>query len=284
MLNEFDSIIEHAPPSLHLLISTRVDPALRYHRLLVRDEVAELRQGDLAFDRAEARKLIGLIARCQLSDAQLDTLVARTEGWVAGLQLAALSLRGCRDVDHFVETFAGDDRHVADYLTEQVLGRESPSTRQFLLRTSVLDRMSASLCDHITGEHDGQAMLERLDRGSMFIIRLDNRRQWFRYQQLFRTLLRHHLRAQDADLEPVLLERAADWHFARDDVETAIDYLIAGRAWERVLEAAFAHGQAMYEQGRAATVAGWIETVPAEVRQGQDGGHAARGGGPDHGR
>ena len=269
LLGEFDSIVEHAPPSLRLLLSTRVDPALRYHRLLVRDEVAELRQGDLAFDRADAERLIALIARCHLNDEQIDTLVARTEGWAAGLQLAALSFRGCRDVDQFVKTFAGDDRHVADYLTEQVLSRQSPAMRRFLLRTSVLDRMSASLCDLMTGDRDGQATLERLDRGSMFIIRLDNRRGWFRYQQLFQTLLRHHLRAEDADLERVLLARAADWHFARDDVETAIHYLIAGRAWERVLDAAFVHGRAMYAQGRAAAVAGWIETVPPEVRSGR---------------
>ena len=267
LLNEFDSIIEHAPP--RFTCSSRPESI---RRSVTTASWCATRSPSSARAtwrsiRADAEKLIGLIARCQLSESQLDTLVARTEGWAAGLQLAALSFRGCRDVDHFVKTFAGDDRHVADYLTEQVLSRQSPAMRRFLLRTSVLDRMSASLCDLMTGDRDGQATLERLDRGSMFIIRLDNRRGWFRYQQLFQTLLRHHLRAEDADLERVLLAHAAaDWHFARDDVETAIHYLIAGRAWERVLEAAFVHGRAMYEQGRAAAVAAWIETVPPEVR------------------
>ncbi|HET7487829.1 MAG TPA: LuxR C-terminal-related transcriptional regulator [Acidimicrobiales bacterium] len=271
LLDDLAALIEHAPLSLRVVIATRVDPPPRYYRLGVSDALVELRQDDLAFTTEEARELVRRLTGSDLPADQIDKLVTRTEGWAVGLQLAALSLRERTDVAGFVDAFAGDDRHVADYLTEEVLRRQPEATRRFLLCTSVLDRMSGPLCDAVTGETGAQAMLEELDRSSMFVTRLDARRSWFRYHQLFRSLLRRHLHDEDADLERALLHRAATWHLERGELEVAVRYLAEAGAWDEVLGEAVADGPEMLALGRAAAIATWIELVPARVRAGDVG-------------
>jgi LuxR family transcriptional regulator, maltose regulon positive regulatory protein len=269
LLDGFGTFVEHVPPWIHVVLATRIDPPLRYYRLRLSDVLVELRQDDLAFQREEASQLVHRLAGRDLTARQLDAVMAQTEGWAVGVQLAAVSLRHRRDTEQFVESLAANDRHVADYLTEHVLFQQPDAARRFLLSTSVLDPMSGPLCDFVTGGHGGQAVLDDLERRSMFITRLNGGSGWVRYHPLFRALLRQHLRDEDPDAERVLLCRAAEWHLARDDVDTAVDVLTEAGAWNEVLDAALTYGSALYFRGQAATVVRWIDRVPRSVWEGR---------------
>lgn len=268
VFDELASLFEHLPRWMHVALLTRVDPPFHLHRLRLADELVELRQDDLSFRSGEAAELVRRLSDRELTGAQLDALVARTEGWAVGLHLAAVSLREQDDVGRFVATFADDDRNVPDYLTEQVLNQQPDDVRQFMLSTCVLERMSGPLCDAVTGGVGAQAMLDELDRRSLFVSPLDPRREWFRYHQLFRSLLRHHLRDDDPDRARLLLERAAAWHLDRHELEIGVDYLAQAGAWSSVLEAAFTFGGGLLVRGGAAAVARWIERVPPAARHG----------------
>ena len=269
LLDELGALVERLPRWIHLVLLTQVDPPLRYHWLRLADELVELRQDDLAFREGEAAELLHRLVGHELTPAQVDALIARTEGWAVGLQLAGVSLRQRADRGAFVRAFAESDRHVADYLTEQVLRQQPEAIRQFLLSTSVLERMSGPLCDAVTGGTGGRAMLEELERRSLFITTADAGGEWFRYHQLFRALLRHHLGDEDPAREHDLLLRAAAWHLARDDLDTGVDYLAEAGASEEILEAAFVHGGALVAQGRPAAVARWVERLPPSVQHGR---------------
>lgn len=268
VLDELCDLIEHLPRWIHAVVVTRVDPPFRYHRLRLDDELVEVRQDDLAFRWTEAAELLRRLTGRDLADADVDALVTRTEGWATGLQLAGVSLRGCRDPGRFVATIAADDRYVADYLTEELLRQQPDDVRRFLLSSSVLDRMCGTLCDAVTGEAGGQAMLEDLNRRSLFITPLDPGHQWFRYHTLFRALLRCHLRDEDPARERRLLERAAAWHLARGDLDAGVDQLADAGAWDDLLDVASAYGGEQLAHGRPATVARWVERVPVSVRAG----------------
>jgi LuxR family transcriptional regulator, maltose regulon positive regulatory protein len=262
LLDGMAALLEHLPPWVHVVIATQVDPPLRHYRLRLQDALVELRQEDLAFRRDEAAELIRRLTGRELVSPRLDALMGRTGGWAVGLQLAAVSLRDRSDAAQFIETFAADDRHVADYLTEHALRHQPAATRQFLLSTSVLTSMNGQLCDHVTRGSGGQSMLDDLERRSMFIARLPGRNGWFRYHPLFRALLRQHLREEDPDQELLLLHRASEWHLARDEVAAAVDYLVEAAAWDDVLDVASTYGRAPFSQGRAAMVVRWIDRVP----------------------
>ena len=158
--------------------------------------------------------------------------------------------------------FAGDDRAIADYLTGEILAHQPPEVRRFLLRTSVLERLTAPLCDALTGDNDGQRMLDELERRGLFLSPLDNRRRWFRYHRLFRDVLRYTLVAEDRDLERVLLHRAANWHLAEGHLDDAIGYLIEARAWDQIIDLVLHHGRAMWERGDATVALRWLDAVP----------------------
>src|SRR5687768_15809605 len=160
-------LIEHLPPQLHLVIATREDPRLPLARLRTRDQLTELRAADLRFNAGEATAFLNPAMGLDLSAADIAALEARTEGWIAGLQLAALSMRGRDDVHGFIQTFAGDDRYIVDYLVEEVLRHQPERIRNFLLQTSMLDRLSGALCDAVTGRNDGRQLLESLERGNL---------------------------------------------------------------------------------------------------------------------
>jgi LuxR family maltose regulon positive regulatory protein len=235
---------------------------LTLQRLRVRGEVAELRQDALALDAAEIDDLVREIGSVSLAEDQIARVVSRTEGWVAGVQLAALSMRDATDVDQFVDYFAGDDRAIADYLTGEILAHQPPEVRRFLLRTAVLERLTAPLCDALTGDSDGQRMLDELERRGLFLSPLDNRRRWFRYHRLFRDVLRYNLVAEDRDLERILLHRAANWHLAEGHLDDAIGYLIEARAWDQIIDLVLHHGRAMWERGDATVALRWLDAVP----------------------
>ena len=186
-------LIEHMPENAHLIISGRTDPPLPLARLRARDQITELRAAELRFTTEEAASFLGDVMGLTLSAGDVASLEEITEGWVAALQLAALSMLDREDVSGFVEAFSGSNRHVLDFLAEEVLERQPEEVREFLLKTSVLESMSAPLCDALTGRYDGQIMLERLERENLFVVALDDERRWYRYHHLFADFLRGRL-------------------------------------------------------------------------------------------
>ena len=259
-------LLEHLPPGLHLVLASRSDPPLPLARLRAAGQLAELRAGDLQFTSQEAADLLREAIGRDLPAAMVAALAARTEGWAAGLQLAALSLRGQPDVTGFVAAFSGSHRCVLDYLAGEVLDRQPDEVRGFLLETSVLERLSGPLCDAVTARGDGQAMLEHVERANLFLLPLDDVRGWWRYHQLFADLLRVRLQQRRPERVPELHRAAAAWSeehgLAGDAVRHALaagDGAWAARLIERHFDALF------YQRGEGATVQGWLAALPAEV-------------------
>ena len=186
-------LLEHLPPQIHLVIAGRADPALPLARLRGRGELVEIRAADLRFTPIEAAAYLNEVMGLALTAPDVAALEERTEGWIAALQLAALSMQGREDVAAFIAGFAGDDRYIVDYLAEEVLQRQPEDVQQFLLQTSILDRLSGPLCDAVTGQDGGKAKLAALERGNLFLVPLDDRRRWYRYHQLFADVLQARL-------------------------------------------------------------------------------------------
>ena len=210
-------LLDHLPPRLHVVIATRADPSLPLARLRARGELVEIRAADLRFTPEEAAAYLNEMMGLQLTARDVAALDARTEGWIAALQLAALSMQGRDDVAGFIAGFAGDDRYVVDYLVEEVLHRQPDRVQTFLLQTSVLDRLSGPLCDAVTGQGGGKAMLETLDRANLFLVALDDRRQWYRYHRLFADVLHARLLDEQPDRVPELHRCASVWHERNGD-------------------------------------------------------------------
>ena len=219
-------LIDNAPPTFHFIISSRSEPDLPLSRLRARGELVEIRSRDLRFDSKEIERYLHDVMAVDLPASDVSTLEARTEGWIAGVQLAALSLAGKRNVSDFIETFTGTDRYVLDYLTEEVLMRQDEDTQSFLLFTSILQRFNAELCNAVTERHDGAQQLEALERKNLFIIPLDNQRTWYRYHTFFADLLRYRLEQARPNLLPVLHHRASLWFAAEDDVAEALHHAL----------------------------------------------------------
>ena len=258
-------LLEHRPPGLRLVLASRADPPLGLARLRARGQLGELRDGELRFTAEEAAGLLGGAVGAELPEAAVAVLAARTEGWVAGLQLAGLSLRGQADVAGFVASFSGSHRFVLDYLAEEVLERQPEELREFLLATSVLERLSGPLCDAVTGRSDGQAMLERVERANLFLVALDAVRGWWRYHQLFADLLRVRLRQQLPERVPVLHRAAAAWSEAHGLADDAVRHaLAAGDAvWAARLVERYADELLLHSEG--VTVARWLAALPDEL-------------------
>ena len=206
-------LLDHAPPNLHLVVASRVDPPLPLARLRARAELVEVRADHLRFSTGEVATYLGSSAGLSLSDAELAALEDRTEGWIAALQLAALSLQDHADTAGFIAAFAGDDRYIVDYLVEEVLRRQPDDIVTFLLQTSILGRMSGDLCDAVTGVGGGRATLEELDRRNLFVVPLDDHRQWYRYHHLFADVL--HARLLDERPQEVRAAAPARQHLVR---------------------------------------------------------------------
>lgn len=266
VLDLLAELFDHAPRSLRVIAATRVDPPLRFFRLHEHGVLFQLRQEDLGFNPSETGELVRRLVGVELSECQLTALVERTEGWAAGLQLAALALGAQPRADGFVETFTGDDRAVADYLTERVLRDLPPDLVAFLSSTCPLDRMSGPLCDFVTGRDDSQRMLDELERRSLFITTLDSGRSWFRYHRLFLTYLRSQLHDRGSAEAVLTLQKAAEWHLRRGDLDTAVAYLLQAGCWEDVLRVAATSGPAMLQRGHGSSVAAWIGSVPRSAR------------------
>ena len=192
-------LLEHLPPQMHLVIATREDPSLPLARLRARGQLTELRAADLRFTPAEAAEFLNQVMGLNLSAEDIAALETRTEGWIAGLQLAALSMQGREDIASFIQAFTGSHRFVLDYLVEEVLQHQSEHIRSFLLQTAILDRFCAPLCNAVTEREDGKEMLDVLERSNLFLIPLDDKRQWYRYHHLFADVLQAHLMEAQPD-------------------------------------------------------------------------------------
>ncbi len=257
--------LEALAPQVHLILSTRIDPPLAWNSYRLHRNVTEIRQSDLAFSHADSAELLERITGRPIGADGVTALLGRTEGWAAGLQLAGVTLRTHADSDDFIVRFSGDDRLVADYLSEEVLSAQPEPRRALLLRSAVLDQMSAPLVEYVTGVPGAQLMLEELERESMFLVPLDSRREWFRFHHLFRDLLHFRLRAEDPTAEPDLLRLAAAWYLDRGEVVPAVEYLLRAEEWDRAVEVIFSRGSEIFEQGQMTTVIRWIRQLPESI-------------------
>jgi LuxR family transcriptional regulator, maltose regulon positive regulatory protein len=258
-------LLDHLPPRLHVVIASRTDPALPLARLRARGELVETRAAELRFTPDEAAAYLNEMMGLQLTARDVAALEGRTEGWIAALQLAALSMQGRDDVAGFIAGFTGDDRYVVDYLAEEVLQRQSDRVQTFLLQTSILGRLSGPLCDAVTGQGGGKAMLEALDRGNLFLVPLDDRRRWYRYHHLFADVLQARLLDEQPDQVPDLHRRASAWYEQNGERSVAIGHALAAEDFERAAALVELAIPAMSRTREEAMVRGWLEVIPDEV-------------------
>ena len=258
-------LLDHLPPQMHLIIASRSDPPLPLARLRGRGELTELRASDLRFTPDEAAAFLNDVMGLDLTADDVAALEARTEGWIAGLQLAALSMRGSEDISGFIRAFAGDDRYIVDYLVEEVLQRQPESVRSFLLQTSILDRLSGPLCDAVTGREDGKEVLEVLERGNLFVVPLDDKRQWYRYHHLFADVLRAHSMEDHPDRAPILHRRAAAWLEKRGMAAEAIEQARAAGDHETVARLLSANFEEFQRIGHYVSISSWSASLPERM-------------------
>jgi len=258
-------LIEHLPPRMHLVIATREDPPLPLARLRARGQLTELRAADLRFTPAEAAAFLNPVMGLSLSAEDIAALEDRTEGWIAGLQLAALSLRGHHDASGFIRAFAGDHRYIVDYLVEEVLQRQPDSVRGFLLQTAMLDRLHGPLCDAVTGQEDGTTRLQALERGNFFVVPLDDTRHWYRYHHLFADVLSAHLLAEQPDQVATLHRRASAWYERNGLRADAIHHALAAEDFARAADLVELAVPALRRSRQEATVLGWLRALPDDL-------------------
>jgi LuxR family maltose regulon positive regulatory protein len=265
-------LLDYAPPQLHVVIASRVDPPLPLARWRARGELVELRAADLRFIPVETLQFFGETMGLDLDEQAVAALEARTEGWAAGLQLAALSLQGQADVPGFVASFSGSHRHVVDYLAEEVLQRQPEHVRAFLLQTAVLDRLSGPLCDAVLdvappeagGDSYSQLLLDRLEQENLFLIPLDDERRWYRYHHLFSDLLRHRLQQERPALVAELHRRAARWFEGQGATAEAIGHALSAGDSALVAGLLAVHGARFVARGEIQTLQGWLDALPRE--------------------
>jgi LuxR family maltose regulon positive regulatory protein len=258
-------LIANLPPQMHLVIATREDPLLPLSRLRVRRQISELRAADLRFTNAEAAEFLNQIMGLDLSPADIATLERRTEGWIAGLQLAAITMRSLEDTASFIQSFSGSNRLVLDYLIEEVLNQQSEDIQQFLLQTSILNRISGPLCNAVTQQDRGQQVLEYLEKANLFVVPLDNQRQWYRYHQLFADLLRNRLPQTNITPQSELHIRASQWYEDNGLEVEAFHHAAVANDLERAERLIEGKGMPLSFRGVVTPVLDWLESLPKTV-------------------
>ena len=260
--NHLIYLLDHLPPQMHLVVASRSDPPLQIARLRARSELTELRLADLCFTLDEAAQFFRHVMHLDLQQDQVAALTARTEGWIAGLQMAAISVKGATNPSGFIRSFSGSNRFILDYLVEEVLRGQTEEIQAFLLQTSILNRLSGPLCDAVTGLNNGQALLERLERTNLFIIPLDEERSWFRYHQLFRDLLRKRAQERWRCELAGWQRRASLWCETQGDLQDAIEYALAAGDFGRAAHLVEAVAQPVLLRSQIHTFRGWICQLP----------------------
>jgi len=258
-------VIDRLPAHVRLVIASRSDPPLPLARLRARGELVEIRAADLRFTLEEAAAYFGDVMALDLAAGELAMLAGRTEGWIAALQLAALSMQGRGNAAEFIKGFAGDDRYIVDYLVEEVLQRQPEQVREFLLQTSILNRLTGPLCDAVTELDGGRAMLETLDRANLFLVALDDRRQWYRYHHLFADVLRAHLRDQRPDQMLELHRRASAWYERNAERPEAIRHALAAKDFAHAADLVELEWPALRSSKQEVTLRGWLDALPDEM-------------------
>ncbi|UCC62847.1 MAG: AAA family ATPase [Anaerolineae bacterium] len=285
--NALTFLLDHQPPQMHLVIATRADPPLPTARLRGRGQLTELRLPDLRFTPEEAAGFLNQVMGLGLSAGDVAALVSRTEGWIAGLQMAAVSMQGREDVAAFVQAFAGSNRYILDYLVEEVLQRQPEAVQAFLLQTAVLSRLTGPLCDAVLcrGADEqgskgdlvtagplspgasacGQEVLEYLERANLFVVPLDDRREWYRYHRLFADLLRKRLHQMQPDRVPILHRRASGWYECNRLMAPAIDHALSADDFARAADLIERVAEATLMRSEVTTLLRWVESLPDEL-------------------
>jgi LuxR family maltose regulon positive regulatory protein len=270
-------LLRHLPPQMHLVIATRVDPQLPLARLRARGQLTELRATDLRFSSSEAAEFLNQVMGLGLSAEDIAALETRTEGWIAGLQLAAISMQGREDTASLIKSFTGSHRFVLDYLIEEVLEQQSESVQAFLLQTAILDRLTGSLCDAVRFDiaetpsssektaDNSQATLEMLEHANLFIIPLDEERRWYRYHRLFVDLLRQRLRQTQLEQIPTLHYRASEWYEQNGFADEAIEHALRAEDYERAARLIEEHVDALWQRSEHVKLRRWLAGLPVEL-------------------
>ena len=258
---QIEVLLANLPAPARIVIISRTDPPLQLARLRAAGDMTEIVMGELRFTQEEAAGLIGAVAGRPLGQRDLADLVDRTEGWPAALYLAALSLRSQPDPGTLVREFTGGNRYVADYLFEEVISRQPGHIVRFLTRTAILDRFTAPLCDAVTGTADATELIDVLERENLFLVALDESRQWFRYHHLFAQALRGQLTSREPELVPVLHRRASQWFRTQELAEEAIGHALAAGDSDAAAEVMAAHWYPYVNAGRMETVRGWLTAL-----------------------
>lgn len=255
-------LIEHQPKGMSLIIITRADPPIRLARLRARGQLVEIRQADLSFNLEETTEYLGKRMNLDLTSEQLNLLEKRTEGWVAALQLAGLSIRTLSDPDGFINNFSGRHEYIADYLAEEVLSTLPEIIESFLLQTSILERLSPSLCDAVTSQNRSRELLAKLRESNLFIIPLDYQQDWYRYHTLLSDLLRKRLYETHPDLADDLHLRASSWYSDQGFPHYAIDHALLGKDYNHAIELIVEVGEKILQHGEAVTLLRWLDILP----------------------
>jgi LuxR family maltose regulon positive regulatory protein len=260
-------LLEHQPAQVHQVVLTREDPLLPIARLLSRGQAREVRQKDLRFTQAESAQFLSQAMGLKLAPEDLNALQRRTEGWAVGLQFAGLSLQGKSDLHQFVMDFAGSNRYILDYLFEEVFSLQDSPVQEFLISTSILTRLTADLCDTMLNHKHSQDFLEDLEKGNLFIVPLDQSREWYRYHRLFRDLLNHRLLKIAPGEVAALHLRACQWYEAHDLQADAVHHALAAQEWDRASDLVMSVSGLMMKRGEIFTLMDWFTQFPDEVKR-----------------
>ncbi|MEJ2262597.1 MAG: LuxR C-terminal-related transcriptional regulator [Anaerolineales bacterium] len=258
-------ILDHQPPSLHLVIASRSDPPLPVAKMRARREINEVRAAHLRFSLEEGDRFLNQVQGLNLSRADLQSLIGRTEGWIAGLQMASLTLKRKVDASVYIQDFAGSHDYIADYLTDEVINQLPEHIHDFLLRTSILDRLSGSLCDAVTGQQDSQHILKQLKGANLFVVSLDDESQWYRYHRLFSDLLHQRLLQSKPQVVPDLYLKASEWFETNGFMDHAIDYSLRGRHFQRAVVLIEQVAEQIIERSEIAMLLRWLDGLPEEL-------------------
>lgn len=258
-------MLDHLLPVMHLVIATRIDPPFPLARLRSRQQLAEIRANQLRFYPDETSEFLNLIMRLNLKEDDIDSLELRTEGWIAGLQMAALSMQGRQDLSQFIQSFTGSHRYIMDYLVDEVLVRQPEDIQKFLLKTSILKRLSGPLCDALLDQTGSQFALEKLEKANLFLVSLDDDRKWYRFHHLFADLLHARLQQNAPEIIPELHVRCSKWYEANQLLDEAVDHALAARDYERASRLVDELAGPLISRSGGFILQGWIEQLPPEI-------------------
>lgn len=258
-------MLDHLPPMMHLVIATRTDPPFSLARLRSRQQLEEIRASHLRFNPDEASEFLNRTMELNLKEEDILSLESRTEGWIAGLQMAALSMQGRQDLSQFIQYFTGSHRYIMDYLVDEVLLRQPEDIQKFLLNTSILKRLSGPLCDALLEQRESQSILEKLEKANLFLVSLDDDRKWYRFHHLFADLLHARLKQQAPDIIPELHIRCSEWYEANQFMDEAVDHALSARDYDRASRLVDQLSGPMLARSGGYILQGWIDQLPAEI-------------------